>query len=157
MSAMALLGPTRSAARKVTRLALAGAAIGFSAGLSVMLVASIAYGDWYLIRLPWADLGMGLIVVGLAAAGVAATAMVILEPIGWSRLLALPGVLVTTFMWFVLWATQFGHSGACCVPPTPSTIATYLYSSPSTILVLVASTAAILLPIPAQIRRVSFA
>ena len=152
MTAALVALEVRVGARRAARLALVGAVLAFIAGLAVMLVASTVYGDWYLIRLPWGDLGMWLMVLGLAASGLAAIAVVIVEPLGWWRTLAGPGIVISGFAWVILVA-GLGVGGGCCTPSAAS-IATTLYSYPPAIPFLTLSTASILLPFAgASLRR----
>ena len=130
----------------------AGLGIGwlaFGLGIAVMAVTSLVFGDWYLIRQPWGDIGLGLVVWGLALAAALGVALVIALPLGWLRTLAVPGVGVTGLLWAATLTMPL--SGACCdQPPFPRDAGTILYSLPVLIPALAASTAAILLPLAAS-------
>ena len=136
--------------------ALGGSIVVLLAGLAIMLAATIFYGDWYLIRRPWGDIGIGLIVIGLLVAGVASVALVISEPLGWWRVAALPGTAVTGTAWFILGVFGLGSAGACCNSISGASLVTTFYSAPVVIPIVAASTFSILLPLPlaALARRV---
>jgi hypothetical protein len=129
------------------------AAVVFAFGLSVMLTGAQAYGDWYLIRQPWAALGMTSIVLGLAVAWVLGVLRVVLEPPGWPTAVALAGVVLSGFFWVaVLTMPLFG---ACCDQPGfPRNAGDILYSAPGLMIPLVISTA--LMHIPFIGRRPAF-
>jgi hypothetical protein len=138
------------AVRRWPRIGLALGLAAIAAGLVELAVAGLAYGDWYLIRVPWVDVGLGLYIVGLLLAGVAATWLVIVEPLGWWRLAALPGIVLTALEWVVLQVFGLGVSGACCGPAPASSLVTWFYSAPVLIPLLGGSTALILLPLALQ-------
>ncbi|MCI0346178.1 MAG: hypothetical protein L0221_12160, partial [Chloroflexi bacterium] len=113
----------------------------FVAGVALMLAATVFFGDWYLIRRPWSDIGLGLIVWGLGLAGLFSL-IVASMPIGWPTILALPGIILTGFFWIA--ALFMPLSGACCEGPSyPLDPGTMLYSLPVLIPALAAATALI--------------
>ncbi|HZM73196.1 MAG TPA: hypothetical protein VFC71_07435 [Candidatus Polarisedimenticolia bacterium] len=116
----------------------------FALGTAVMLVATLVYGDWYVIRRPWTDIGLGLIAWGLGLAAVSSV-IVAFRPIGWPTLFALPGIALTGFFWIA--ALFMPLSGGCCTGPSyPLDPGTILYSLPVLIPVLAAATALIAAP-----------
>jgi hypothetical protein len=138
------------AVRRWPRIVLALSLAAIAAGLVELAVAGLAFGDWYLIRVPWVDVGLGLYIVGLMLAGVAATWLVIVEPLGWWRLAALPGIVLTALEWVVLQVFGLGVSGACCSPAPAASLVTWFYSAPVLIPLVGGSTALILLPLALQ-------
>ena len=82
-----------------------------------------------------------------------AVVRVIVEPLGWFRLLAVPPALVVAFAWF--WALAIGPLvlGAVGAPRQRPDVATLLYSIPE--LILVAVTTTLLVASPLVVRRLA--
>ena len=74
--------------------------LAFGLGVALMLGATVVYGDWYLIRRPWSEISLGLIVWGLGLAALFSI-VVVFWPIRWATLLALPGIALTGFFWLL--------------------------------------------------------
>jgi hypothetical protein len=132
------------------RLAVRGGAISslvvLAAGLAIMLAGALLTGDWYALRLPWSDIGMWLITIGLGGALVFVAAENVVEPIGRWRWLALPGVAIGAWFWFTLAFIGLVVGGACCDQPTHD-LRTTLYSAPQYIAILGAAVALTGLPL----------
>lgn len=126
-----------------------GLGIGLAAlGLGALMVvgAAIVAGDWWLARQPWIGLGLNLIVGGLAATAIFALLRVVVEPIGWLRLLALPPALFIAGMWWFLLAVGFPTTARVPHGTRPE-VATLLYTVPALILLAVLVTLMIALPL----------
>jgi hypothetical protein len=132
--------------QKVIRFGAVGFLLALAAGLAIMAAGTLVTGDWYALRLPWSDIGMWLITIGLGGALLLVAAENIVEPVGRWRLLALPGVLIGAWFWFILAFFGLGMGGACCDQPTID-LKTTLYSAPQYIAVLVAALALTGLPL----------
>jgi hypothetical protein len=132
--------------QKVIRFGAVGFLLALAAGLAIMAARTLVTGDWYALRLPWSDIGMWLITIGLGGALLLVAAENIVEPVGRWRLLALPGVLIGAWFWFILAFFGLGMGGACCDQPTID-LKTTLYSAPQYIAVLVAALALTGLPL----------
>jgi hypothetical protein len=117
------------------RVAAAGSLIALATGLAIMLGGTLLTGDWYALRLPWSDIGMWLITIGLGGGLLFLAAENVVEPVGRWRLLALPGAAIGAWFWFILAVVGLGTGGACCDQPTID-IRTSLYSAPQSIAVL---------------------
>jgi hypothetical protein len=134
----------------VTRTAIRVGAVGFllalAAGLAIMGAGTLVWGDWDLIRLPWGDLGMALITIGLGGSLLFLEAEDLVEPVGRWRLLALPGIVVGGLVWAFLALIGLLMGGACCGQPVLNLV-TALYSAPQAILVLVAAVTVTALPL----------
>jgi hypothetical protein len=124
--------------RTPVRVAAAGSLIALATGLAIMLGGALLTGDWYALRLPWSDIGMWLITIGLGGGLLFLAAENVVEPVGRWRLLALPGVAIGAWFWFLLAVVGLGMGGACCDQPTID-IQTSLYSAPQSIAVLAAA------------------
>jgi hypothetical protein len=132
--------------RSATRLAAVGSLIALATGLAIMLVGTLENGDWYALRLPWSDIGMWLITIGLGGALVFLAAENVVEPVGRWRWLALPGAFVGAWFWIILAFVGPGMGGACCDQPTID-LRTTLYSAPQYIVILGAAVALTGLPL----------
>ena len=126
--------------RTVTRSATIGSVVVFLAGLAIMLVGGQLAGDWYALQLPWSDVGMILITIGLGGSAIFVLLEDLIEPIGRWRLLAVPGVAIGAWFWFILVVFGLG-------PETDSPVFTLLYSAPQYIAVLAIAVAASALPL----------
>jgi hypothetical protein len=130
-------------------LARAAAIISISVlavGLLMLAVGTAVTGDFYAIRQPWVGWGILLTVAGLALTAVTLGARVLVEPLGWSRVLALPPALAVVFLWTILLFYGLG-GGACCVPTPPADVGTLLYSAPNYAALLIVVTLLIGLPL----------
>ena len=139
----------RRTSRERTRvLAISGsiaAAVVFASGVAFMIGGLGVYGDWYSIRLPWADLGMTTIVVGLAAAGLLGLLRAVVERWGWRTVAALPGLAITGFFWVAVLVMPM--AGGCCADPGfPRNAGVILYSAPGLIGLLAVASALIHAP-----------
>lgn len=135
--------------RSTTRIAAVGFLLALVAGLAIMLAGTLVTGDWYALQLPWSDIGMTLITIGLAGSAVFVAIENLVEPIGRWRLLAVPGVVAAGFLWFVLIVFGLGATGRG--PRSAEPVSTLLYSAPQFITVLVG--ALVLTGLPLLIAR----
>ena len=136
----------------IRTLARAGAALSLLAlagGLAIMVAGTAIYGDWWLIRLPWSDLGMQLIAMGLGASLLFLAAEDLVEPVGRWRFVALPGIAVGAAIWAFLALVTLPAAGACCEQPSANLV-TALYSAPVAIVLLLAAVALTALPLAAS-------
>ena len=132
--------------RRLVRLCAIASLVALGVGLATMAVATVVYGDWWLIRRPWGDVGMGLIAIGIGGSLLGLGVAAVIEPVGWLRLLALPGILVGACVWWFLAFVGLPAGGACCEQPVPNLV-TALYSAPQSILILLAAVAVTALPL----------
>jgi hypothetical protein len=132
--------------RTAVRFAAGASLIALAIGLAIMLGGTLLTGDWYALKLPWSDVGMWLITIGLGGTLVFVAAENVVEPVGRWRLLALPGAAIGAWFWFILAVVGLGMGGACCDQPTID-IRTSLYSAPQYIAVLAAAVVLTALPI----------
>jgi hypothetical protein len=98
-----------------------------AAGAALVLAAAVAGGDWYRAPEPWIDDGLNLTVIGLVAAAVSAMALLAVSPIGRTRWLAVPPLVVVAASWSFL---LIGNGSAAPNAGMPSA-STALYSNPS--------------------------
>jgi hypothetical protein len=129
----------------VIRAAAIGSVAVFVAGLAIMLVGAQLAGDWYALRLPWSDFGMIMITIGLGGSTIFVALEDVIEPIGRWRLLAVPGIAIAAWFWFIL--LVFGLASTGRGPRTDSPVFTLLYSAPQYIAVLAIAVAASALPL----------
>jgi hypothetical protein len=132
----------RTVARRGAILSLLALAVG----LAVMAVGTLVTGDWYALQLPWSDIGMVLITVGLGGSLLFLFAEDVLEPVGRWRLVALPGIAVGGLVWLFLALVGLPAGGACCEQPTTDLV-TALYSAPQAIVLLMAAVGVTALPL----------
>jgi hypothetical protein len=132
----------RSLATGVTALAFAVALIG----LAILLIAAIvevtagepgmSIVDGYWIgRLPWTPIGVGMALYGATAAVVAGVTAAWLVGGGLARAVGTAAVLPVAFWWGI--APMVGFSGACCGPPPAYDPITLAYSMPESAALLV--------------------
>jgi S1-C subfamily serine protease len=88
--------------RTAVRIAAGAFLVALATGLAIMLGGALVTGDWYALRLPWSDIGMWLITIGLGGGLVFVAAENVVEPVGRWRLLALPGAAIGAGFWFIL-------------------------------------------------------
>ena len=115
-------------------------------GLGTLLVvgAALIAGSWWQARQPWIGLCLDLLVLGLALTAVFGFLSVVVEPIGWLRLLAVPPALLVGLLWWaalVFGLPTTGRGG------TVHDVATILYTLPEVIVIASAATLLILLPL----------
>jgi hypothetical protein len=102
-------------------LAIVGVAVLFAqAVLEVRADPSISLGDAYWIgRLPWTPIGVGLAILGASLAVVAGTATALMAGGIVRRGVAILALLVAVFWWLVVSVPLVGMGGAACVPACP--------------------------------------
>lgn len=132
--------------RTVARAGAVLSLLALAGGLAVMLAGTAIYGDWWLVRVPWSDLGMQLIAMGLGASLLFLAAEDLVEPVGRRRLVALPGFAVGAAIWAFLALAALPAGGACCEQPTANLL-TALYSAPGAIVLLMAALGLTALPL----------
>ncbi len=120
-------------------------------GIITAAVAAMVAGDWWLAREPWIGLGLSLLVVGLAMTAGSALLLDAVEPLGWLRILAVPPALLVgafwAFMLFVGVPTTGPHDGP------ERDVRTMLYSLPEVLMILLATTLLIALPLAIERMR----
>lgn len=112
-------------------------------GVGMLLAggSAIVAGDWWLAPMPWIGLGMNSLVIGMAVTSVFAILLVVIEPIGWLRLLTLPPALFLTVMWWFLSAIGFPFQ------EEPPDVVTAFYSLPNLLVLAVVATLLVALPL----------
>jgi hypothetical protein len=131
--------------------------IGLVVGLAALVMggiaaggAALAAGDWWLARQPWIDIGLTLLVIGLAVTAVFALVLVVVEPLGRLRLLAVPPALIVGAFWAMWLVVGLPTTG----PGGPERdVRTILYSVPEALLGMVVAT--LLIALPRTIARLS--
>src|SRR5688500_15077922 len=86
-----------------------------AAGVLMVAGAAAVAGDWWLARQPWSGLGLDLLVLGLGLTAVLGLVGVVLEPIGWLRLVSCPPALFVGLLWWgalVLGLPTTGRGGS---------------------------------------------
>jgi hypothetical protein len=131
--------------RTAIRVAAIGSVGLFLAGIAIMFVGAQIAGDWYALQLPWSEIGMILITIGLGGSAIFVALEDLIEPIGRWRLLAIPGIAVGAWFWFIL--LVFGLASTGRGPRTESPAFTLLYSAPQYIAILSVAVAASALPL----------
>ena len=126
--------------RAVIRSGAIGSVVVFLSGLAIMLVGGQLAGDWYALQLPWSDIGMILITIGLGGSAIFVALEDVIEPIGRWRLLAVPGIAIGAWFWFIL--LVFGLASTGRGAPNDSPVFTLLYSAPQYIAGLAIAVAA---------------
>lgn len=137
-------GSLIEAARRLGRIGLIAGLSALGLGLASAGAAALLAGGWYAARQPMIGLGLDLIVAGLAATGVFAAILNLVERIGWLRLLAIPPALVLATMWTVyltIGVPTTGRGG----PATD--IRTLIYTLPALLALFVVLTLLIALPL----------
>ena len=115
--------------------------------------AALAAGDWWLARQPWIELGLNLLVVGLAMTAIVGFVSVIVEPVGWLRLLAVPPAAIAALGWFFLLVVGPPTRGVPAAQPSRPDPAAILYSLPD--LLIVAIIVTLLIPLPLLVARLN--
>lgn len=140
--------PQMNHVRWVMRTGLLISLAALTTGLLMVVGAAALAGGWYQARQPLIGLGLDLLTGGLAATALFGALRVVVEPVGWLRLLALPALLVVGLLWAVWLVVGLPTTARCSPCPIPS-VGTILYSVPEMIpLVLLAT---LLIPIPIAI------
>ncbi len=137
-----------SPARRLLRVALAVGIVGVILGLVLVGASALAAGDWYLARQPWIGLGIALITWCLALTDIAAVLLVVVEPLGWWRLLAVPPAVYLAFYWGLYLLVGAPTSA----PRTGGEhdVGTVFYSSPPTMVLFMVLTVLLGLPFAAR-------
>jgi hypothetical protein len=124
---------------------------GFAIGLLALLAGAVLAGgsaliagDWWLARHPWIGVGLTLLVAGLAMTAVFAFVLDAVEPVGRLRLLALPPALIVGFCWWIWLGIGLPRTG---FGGPERDIRTIIYSAPETLVVVLAATLLIALPL----------
>ncbi len=86
-----------SPVRRIVRLAVLVGTGGVLLGLVLAGASALVAGDWYLAREPWIGLGIALITWCLALTDIGMVLLVVVEPVGWWRLLAVPPAAYLAF------------------------------------------------------------
>jgi hypothetical protein len=102
-------------------LAIVGVAVLFAQAVSeVRADPSISLGDAYWIgRLPWTPIGVGLAILGASLATVAGTVTALMAGGIVRRGVAILALLVAGFWWLVVTVPLVGMGGAACEPACP--------------------------------------
>jgi hypothetical protein len=102
-------------------LAILGVAVLFAQSVSeVRADPSISLGDAYWIgRLPWTPIGVGLAILGATLASLAGTTTALIAGGIVRRGVAILALLVAGFWWLVVLVPLVGMGGAACEPPCP--------------------------------------
>lgn len=143
--------------RSVVRIGFAAGLVTLAAGAVVAGVAAIAAGDWWLARQPWIGVALSLLVIGLALTAAFALLLDVVEPVGRLRLLAVPPALVVGSFWAFILVVGLPTTGP---PPggPERDVGTVLYSVPGMLVILVAATLLLALPLAvARMRRTEVA
>lgn len=124
--------------RRVCWAGMAAAGAACALGLALAIRSAITAGDWNLAPMPWIGVGMTLVSVGLAGAAAFGLLLVVLEPLGWWRLLVVPPALIVVGFWLFVLVVGVPTSGG-----PDDDVATILYSMPSLLAILIVVTAAL--------------
>lgn len=126
--------------RRIGWVGLPLTAAVLATGLLLVVGSAVAAGDWWLAGQPWIGIGLSMLVFGLAGTAAVGLLLVVVEPLGWWRLAALPPALLVGGFWaFVL------NVGLPTTGGTDFDVPTILYSLPSALMVLLVATVAIAL------------
>ena len=136
--------------RWIGRFGLAIGLMALAAGGLMAAAAALMAGDWWLAQQPLIGLGLDLLVLGLALTAAFGVLSVVIEPIGWLRLLALPPALVVGVLWWAALVSGLPTTGR---GGSVHDIATILYTIPY--LIVVASVATLLILMPLLIARLA--
>lgn len=125
--------------------------IGLAVGLGILAVglafaggSALVAGDWWLAREPWIGIGLNLIVAGLALTALFALFRVVVEPIGWWRLLAIPPALLVAGVWLLYLVVGLPTTG---LGGAEHDIRTILYTLPVSMALLIVLTLLVGLPL----------
>lgn len=137
--------------RRIGWVGLALAAVVLATGLLLVVGSAVATGDWWLAGQPWIGIGMSLLVFGLAGTAALGLLLVVVEPLGWWRVAALPPALLVGGFWAFVLIVGLPTTGG-----TDFDVPTILYSLPSALMVLLVATLAIaLVPVVGSRARVA--
>ena len=137
--------------RVLRRIGWVGLVAGGAAlvlGLVLVAGSVIAAGDWTLARQPGIGLGLTMLVSGHAVTAASALLLVVVEPLGWRRLVAVPPALFVGAFWVFLLAVGVPSTGG-----PEFDVRTALYSVPPLLALLVVATGLIALPLVTLRRR----
>jgi hypothetical protein len=140
--------------RLIQRLGRGGLVVGLVAtiaGLVLVVGSAVAAGDWWLAREPWIGLGLTLTVLGLAGTGAFFALLDLVEPVGWTRILALPPALLVGAFWAFALVLGLPDTGGIGV--RHNDVRTTLYSVPQLLVVVLVTTLLIGLPLVIPRRR----
>ena len=113
-------------------------------GCLMVAAAAVIAGDWWLARQPWIGLGLDLLVLGLALTSAFGLMAVIVERVGWLRLLAVPPALLAGLLWWGAWVFGLPTTGR---GGSVHDVGTILYTLPYAILIALVVTLSILSPL----------
>jgi hypothetical protein len=125
----------RRRTREIGRLGLAASLAVLAVGLLMSIGAAATGGGWMEATMPWIEVGMRLSTISLLAGACFGGLRVVVEPIGWWRLLAIPpGIVLTTF-WLLAFVVGLPTANG-----TEADVAVILYSLPAMFAGVVAAT-----------------
>jgi hypothetical protein len=137
---------------RLRRIGWLGFTLGLVAlGVGVLLAggSAVVAGDWWLAPMPWIDWGIKSLVVGMAITAASAIVLVVVEPIGWLRLLAVPPALLMFAIWVFILLVGFPvtHRSPFVRPDVVTQVVTSLYSVPVVLVLAMLTTLLIALPL----------
>jgi hypothetical protein len=130
--------------RWISRVGLWAGLMTLAVGGLMVVAAAVIAGDWYLARQPWIGIGLDLLVLGLALTGAFGVLSVVVERVGWLRLLALPPALFVGLLWWsalVFGLPTTGRGGSV------HDVGTILYTLPYAMVIVSLATLLITLPL----------
>lgn len=130
--------------RWIGRVGLGVSLMTLTIGCLMIATAAVIAGDWWLARQPWIGLGLDLLVLGLALTAVFGLMAVIVERVGWLRLLAVPPALLVGLLWWGAWDFGLPTTGR---GGSVHDVGTILYTLPLAIVIVLAVTLSILSPL----------
>jgi hypothetical protein len=136
-----------SPARRIVRLVVLVGIGGVLLGLVLAGASALVAGDWYLAREPWIGLGIASITWCLALTDIGMVLLVVAEPVGWWRLLAVPPAAYLAFFWafyLLVGSPTTGLGGP------EHDVGTIFYSSPPTMVGFMVGTVLLGLPFAAR-------
>ncbi len=132
--------------RSIGRTGLASGLLALVVGIASVGGSAAIAGDWWLARQPWIGIGLGLLVAGLAITAVSALLLDAVEPVGWLRLLAVPPAVIVAAFWGFMLFVGLPMTGRPASGPDHD-VATTLYSVPEMLVILLAATLLLALPL----------
>lgn len=130
--------------RWIGRVGLGVSLVALAVGSLMVAAAAIIAGDWWLARQPWIGLGLDLLVLGLALTAVFGLMVVMVERVGWLRLLAVPPALLVGLLWWGVWVFGLPTTGR---GGSVHDVATILYTLPYAIVIALVVTLSVLSPL----------
>lgn len=130
--------------RSIGRVSVGVSLLTLGVGGLMVAAAAVIAGDWWLARQPWIGLGLDLLVLGLALTAVFGFLSVMVERVGWLRLLAVPPALFVGLLWWAAWVFGLPTTGR---GGSVRDIATILYTLPFVIVIALVATLLILSPL----------